>query len=219
MKSSKKTVLIIGLGSFGKFAATKYMELGCEVMVVDINEEDVNSFSPFVTSAQIADATKPEVLRSLGVSEFDICLVAIGDNFQSSLEITSQLKECGAKYVISKSIRSIQEKFLLRNGADEVVYPDKEMAEHLAIRTTADNILDFFNLTDNISIYEIVVPKSWIGKSVIDLDVRKKFNVSIVATKTADRVSIPSAQHIFENEEHILVIGDKADVFKISGTK
>lgn len=219
MKSSKKTVLIIGLGSFGKFAAAKYMELGCEVMVVDINEEDVNSISPFVTSAQIADATKPEVLRSLGVSEFDICLVAIGDNFQSSLEITSQLKECGAKYVISKSIRSIQEKFLLRNGADEVVYPDKEMAEHLAIRTTADNILDFFNLTDNISIYEIVVPKSWIGKSVIDLDVRKKFNVSIVATKTADRVSIPSAQHIFENEEHILVIGDKADVFKISGTK
>ena len=219
MKSSKKTVLIIGLGSFGKFAAAKYMELGCEVMVVDINEEDVNSISPFVTSAQIADATKPEVLRSLGVSEFDICLVAIGDNFQSSLEITSQLKECGAKYVISKSIRSIQEKFLLRNGADEVVYPDKEMAEHLAIRTTADNILDFFNLTDNISIYEIVVPKSWIGKSVIDLDVRKKFNVSIVATKTADRVSIPSAQHVFENEEHILVIGDKADVFKISGTK
>ena len=108
---------------------------------------------------------------------------------------------------------------MLSNGADEVVYPDKEMAEHLAIRTTADNILDFFNLTDNISIYEIVVPKSWIGKSVIDLDVRKKFNVSIVATKTADRVSIPSAQHIFENEEHILVIGDKADVFKISGTK
>ncbi len=219
MKSSKKTVLIIGLGSFGKFAAAKYMELGCEVMVVDTNEEVVNSISPFVTSAQIADATKPEVLQSIGVSEFDICLVAIGDNFQSSLEITSQLKECGARYVISKSIRSIQEKFLLKNGADEVVYPDKEMAEHLAIRTTADNVLNFFNLTDHISIYEIVVPKSWVGKSVIELDVRKRFNVSIVATKTANRVAIPNAQYVFKDEEHILIIGEKEDVFKISGMK
>jgi trk system potassium uptake protein TrkA len=124
MKSSKKSVLIVGLGSFGKFAAMKYMELGCEVMVIDLNEEVVNDIAPLVTSAQIADATKPDVLRAIGVNDFDICLVAIGDNFQSSLEITSQLKECGAKYVISKSIRNIQEKFLLKNGEAKCLYKE-----------------------------------------------------------------------------------------------
>jgi trk system potassium uptake protein TrkA len=219
MKTAKKSVLIVGLGSFGKFAALKYMELGCEVMVVDRSEESVNEMAPFVTSAQIADATKPDVLKAIGVQDFDICLVAIGDNFQSSLEITSQLKECGAKYVISKAIREIQEKFLLRNGADEVVYPDKGMAERLAIRTTASNVLDFFNITESVSIYEIAVPKSWIGKSVVELDVRRRFNISVVATKCEEDVAIPNAQHIFKESESIIVIGDKDDIMKISKTK
>ena len=214
-----KSVLIVGLGSFGKFAAHKYTELGCEVMVVDMCEDLVNEMAPYVTSAQIADCTKPEVLRALGVRDFDICLVAIGDNFQSSLEITSQLKECGAKFVISKAIREIQEKFLLRNGADMVVYPDKGMAERLAIKTTADNVLDFFDLTESISIYEIAVPKSWTGKSIIALDVRRKYNVSIVAFRTGETVSVAKAEHVFESGENIIVIGYKDDITKLTSLK
>lgn len=214
-----KSVLIVGMGSFGKFAAMKYMELGCEVMAVDICEEPVNEIAPYVTSAQIADCTKPEVLKSLGVRDFDICLVAIGDNFQSSLEITSQLKECGAKFVISKAIREIQEKFLLRNGADKVVYPDKSTAERVAIRTNSDNVLDFFDLTDRISVYEVAVPKAWIGKSIIGLDVRRKYKVSIVATKMGETVTIPDAEHVFESGENVILIGYKEDIARITAAK
>ncbi|MBQ8828132.1 MAG: TrkA family potassium uptake protein [Clostridia bacterium] len=214
-----KSVLIIGLGSFGKYAALKYMNLGCEVMVVDSSEELVNEMAPYVTSAQIADCTKPEVLKAIGVKDFDICLVAIGDNFQSSLEITSLLKDFGAPYVISKAIREIQEKFLLRNGADLVVYPDKGMAERLAIRTTASNVLDFFNLTETIAIYEIAAPKSWIGKSIINLDVRKKYNISIVAIKSGSSVFIPEPDHVFESNQDIVVIGYKDDIGRLSSAK
>ena len=214
-----KSVLIVGMGSFGKFTAMKYMELGCEVMAVDISEELINEIAPYVTSAQIADCTKPEVLRSLGVSDFDICLVAIGDNFQASLEITSQLKECGARFVISKAIREIQEKFLLRNGADMVIYPDKSTAERVAIRTNSDNVFDFFDLTDSISVYEVAVPKAWIGKSIIALDVRKKYKVSIVATKKGETVTIPDAEHVFESGENVIIIGYKEDIARITSAR
>ena len=123
-----KSVLLIGLGRFGRRMAKKLRELNHDVLAIDKSEERVNDALDFVTSAQIADATSESFIRSLGVSNFDLCVVAIGDNFQSSLETTALLKECGAHFVVSRASREVHAKFLLRNGADKVVYPEGHTA-------------------------------------------------------------------------------------------
>ena len=162
-----KSVLIVGIGRFGRHLAKKFVELGNEVMIVDNDEEKISELIPIVTTAQIGDCTNEEVLRSLGVRNFDICFVCIGNNFQSSLEVTSLLKELGAKHVISKANREIHAKFLLRNGADEVVYPEKDLAEKTATKYSANNVFDYIELTDEYSIFEIPPMKSWIGKKIV----------------------------------------------------
>ncbi|NLD02465.1 MAG: TrkA family potassium uptake protein, partial [Clostridiales bacterium] len=169
-----KTVLVIGLGLFGKHLAIRMAELGNEVMIVDKEEQRINELLPHVTQAQIGDCMDEKLLRSLGIGNFDICFVCIGDNFQASLEITSLLKEMGAKYVVSKADRTVQEKFLLRNGADEVIHPERDVALRAAQKYSARNVFDFFDLTDNYSIFEIEVPESWAGKSIRQVNVRFK---------------------------------------------
>lgn len=211
-----KSFLVIGIGRFGKYLSRRLIELGNEVMVVDKNEENLRELLPIVTSAQIGDCTKDEVLRSLGIGNYDICFVCVENDFQSSLEITNQLKEIGAKYVISKSGRDIQTKFLLRNGADEVVDPEQNIADKLAVRCSANHVFDYIELTNDISIYEIPLAESWIGKSIKEINFRVKYHVSILATKVGDKISpLPGADHIFKQEEHLLVIGLLSDVKKI----
>ena len=150
-----KSILIIGMGKFGHHLCANLAKLDNEIMVVDEKEEMLEDLLPIVTSAKIGDCTNEDVLRSLGVRNFDICFVCIGTNFQSSLEITSLIKELGAKYVISKANRDIHAKFLLRNGADEVIYPDRDIAEKLAVRVSANHVFDYIELTEEYSIYEI----------------------------------------------------------------
>lgn len=215
-----KSVLVIGLGTFGTFAAKKYATLGNHVMAIDINEEPVNDIAPFVQSAQIADCTKEEFLRSIGVRDFDICLVAIGRNFQASLEITSLLKDLGAEYVISKTTRDIQAKFLLRNGADRVVYPDKDLGEHIAICTSTNVISDFIELSDEVAIYEMQVPEPWVGKTIVQLAIRSKYSVNVLAVKSNGRVSaMPDANYVFQDGENIVVLGSNKDIKKILSSK
>ena len=137
-----KTVLLIGLGRFGRHIAMKLNHLNHQVMAVDSDEERVNAVLPYVTNAQIGDSTSEEFLSSLGIRNFDVCIVAIGDNFQNSLETASLLKELGAAKVIARASTGVQEKFLLRNGADEVVYPEKQLASWTAIRCSSEHILD-----------------------------------------------------------------------------
>ena len=169
--------------------------------------------SSFVTNAKIGDCTNVEVLKSLGVRNFDICFVCIGTNFQSSLEITSLVKELGAKRVISKANRDIHAKFLLRNGADEVIYPDRDLAERLAIKYSANHIFDYIELTEEFSIYEIPPVPSWIGKSLKQIDVRAKFSISVIGIKNGEEVSfLPSPEHEFTKDEHLMIIGRKKDV-------
>ena len=158
-----KSILLIGLGRFGRHIAMKLDELNHQVMAIDRNEERVDAILPYVTNAQIGDATKEGFMESLGVRNFDVCIVAIGDNFQSSLEATSLLSELGAKYVVSRAARDVHAKFLLKNGADEVIYPEKQMAEWAAIRYSADHILDYVELDDEHAIFEISVPENWVG--------------------------------------------------------
>lgn len=204
-----KSILLIGLGRFGKHIATQLNILGHQVMAVDNNEDRVNNILPLVTNAQIGDSTNEEFLKSLGVDNYDTCIVAIGNNFQSSLETTSLLKELGAKYVVSRAERDVQEKFLLRNGADEVVYPEKQVAEWAAIRYTADHILDYIELDDSHAIFEVSVPKNWLGKTIGQLDVRKKYNINIMATKFQGNMnSFVSPDTLLTEEITLLVLGE-----------
>lgn len=210
-----KSVLLIGLGRFGRHIAMKLDELHHQVMAVDKNEKRVAAALPFVTNAQIGDATNEDFLESLGVNNFDVCIVAIGDDFQSSLETTSLLKELGAKTVVSRAARDVHAKFLLRNGADEIVYPEKQLAVWTAIRYTADHILDYIELDDSHAIYEITVPEKWIGRTVLDIDVRRKYGINIMAIKRMGEMILNiTPQTVFTKDDTILVLGHTKDMQK-----
>ena len=209
-----KTILIIGVGQFGSHIAKRMSELRCEVMAVDINEDRINEILPYVTNARIGDSTNEEFLRSLGVDNYDVCIVALGGLFQSSLETTSLLSELGAKRVISRATNDVQMKFLLRNGADEVVYPEKQMAMRIATKYASDSILDFIQLDNNYSIYEMKVPKDWYGKTLSQLDVRKKYRVNILTVKRRREVFIPSFDTVMQTDDIVFVIGEIRDIQK-----
>ena len=210
-----KSILIIGLGRFGRHIAMKLDELHHQVMAVDKEETRVDAVLPFVTNAQIGDATNEDFLSSLGVGNFDVCIVAIGDNFQNSLEVTSLLKELGAKMVVSRAARDVHAKFLLRNGADEIVYPERQLADWAAIRYSADHILDYIELDEEHAIFEISVPEEWIGKTIGQLDIRKKYNINIMALKTNDIMSLEiSSDTLLLKDSTMLVLGETKHIQK-----
>ena len=180
-----KSILIIGLGRFGTHLCQDLAKLDNEIMIVDKDEASLEDLLPLVVSAKIGDCTNEKVLKSLGVGNFDYCFVCIGENFQSSLEITSLLKDLGAKYVVSKANRDIHAKFLLRNGADEVIYPDRDIAEKVAVRFSANQVFDYVELGNNFSIYEIAPLPEWIGHSIRDVNVRVKYNANIIGIKAS----------------------------------
>ena len=204
-----KNILLIGLGRFGKHIAMQLNQMGHEIMAVDIDEERVNKVLPFVTNAQIGDSTDAEFLQSLGIGNFDICFVTIGGSFQNSLETTSLLKELGANLVISRAERDVQEKFLLRNGADRVVYPEKHVAKWASNRYADDHNLDYMEVDASHAIFEVEVPDEWLGRSVGELDIRKKYNINILAVKKEREVSVAiSVDTVLEAGSTLLVLGD-----------
>ena len=204
-----KNILLIGLGRFGKHIAMQLNEMGHEIMAVDINEERVNRILPFVTNAQIGDSTDASFLESLGIGNFDICFVTIGGSFQNSLETTSLLKELGANLVISRAERDVQEKFLLRNGADRVIYPEKQVAKWASIRYADDHILDYMEVDASHAIFEVAIPDEWIGRSVGELDIRRRYNINILAVKKEREVSVTiSVDTVLEADSTLLVLGD-----------
>ena len=203
-----KSVLLIGLGRFGRHMAQKLQELHHEVLAVDKEEQRVNDALPYVTNAQIGDATNEAFIASLGVRNFDLCVVAIGDNFQSALETTVLLKDYGATFILARASRDVHRKLLMRNGADQVVYAEKEMAERLAVKYGAKNIFDYVELTDEVSIYEIAVPAQWCGKSILENAIRTKYQLSILATKKNGKINpLPEPKHILTSEETLMVMG------------
>lgn len=211
-----KSILIIGMGHFGSHLCMNLSKLGNEIMIVDKCEEQLEDLLPYVTSAKIGDCANLKVLESLGVSNFDICIVCIGNNFQDSLEITSQLKDLGAKRVISKANREIHAKFLLRNGADEIVFPDRDIAQNISVRLSSDNLFDYFYLTDGYAVCEISLLPEWIGKSALDLNFRTKYHASIIGVKLGENTQIlPDARYAFQKGEHLIVIGHQDDIDKM----
>lgn len=210
-----KSVLLIGLGRFGRHVALKLEELNHQVMAIDKCEERVDAVLPYVTNAQIGDSANEEFLKTLGVRNYDVCIVAIGGDFQSSLETTSLLKELGAKLVISRAERDVQAKFLRRNGADEVVYPEKQVASWTAIRYTSDHILDYIEIDNDYAIYEITVPENWIGKTIGQIDIRKKYKINIMALKKDDKMNLNiHPDTVLEKSETMFVLGDHKDIQK-----
>ena len=210
-----KSILLIGLGRFGRHIAMKLNELNHQVMAVDHNEERVNAVLPFVTNAQIGDSTNEEFLSSLGIRNYDACIVAIGDNFQNSLETASLLKELGAKKVIARASRGVQEKFLLRNGADEVVFPEKQLASWTAIRCTSEHILEYIELDKDYSIFELEIPGDWHGKTILQINIRKKYGINILGIRENGRLNMNiTPDTVLDKEKSILVLGNQKEIQK-----
>ena len=210
-----KSILLFGLGRFGRHVAIKLNELNHQVMAIDQDEERVEAVLPYVTSAQIGDSKKQAFMESLGVSNFDVCIVAIGDDFQSSLETTSLLKELGAKLVVARAARDTHAKFLLRNGADEVVYPEKQMANWTAIRFSSDHILDYVELSKENAIVEVSVPYDWVGQSVGELEVRRRYNINLLAVRMDGHLNINiTTDTRFTGRETVLVLGSNRAIQK-----
>ena len=204
-----KSILLVGVGNFGKHIARKFNELGHDVMAIDQDEERINDVMPLVTSAQIGDSTNEDFLRTLGVDNYDVCIVTIGGDFQSSLETTSLLKELGAKKVVSRAERDGQAKFLLRNSADEIVYPEKQLASWMGIRYSADHILDYIELDGEHAIFEVTVPKEWIGMTVGQLDIRRKYKINIMGIKKNGKFSVSiTPDTVLTEDKTLMVVGE-----------
>lgn len=204
-----KSILLIGMGKFGRTLGEKLLAMGDEVMIVDKNEDVINSLSGKYADSLIANCMIEENLASMDVPSFNACVVAIGDDFQSSLEVTSLLKDLGAKRVISRATTDIQRKLLLRMGADEVIYPDMDIAEKLAVRLNSDKVINYIDIDNDYSIFEIAIPEKWIGRKLIDINPRAKFGMNILTVKRGRQViSSLDGNFVFESGDQIVVFGD-----------
>lgn len=204
-----KNILLVGVGRFGRHIAIQLAQLGHQVMAVDTSEDRINDVLPFVTNAQIGDSTNADFLRTLGIGNYDVCIVTISGNFQNSLETTSLLKELGAKCVVSRAERDVQAKFLLRNGADHVVYPEKQVAKWVAIRYSSNHIFDYIEIDDQHAIFEVEIPEGWIGKSVGELDIRRKYGINILGIKRAGKTEVSiTPDTVLSGETTILALGE-----------
>lgn len=210
-----KSILLIGLGRFGRHIAEQLNSLGHEVMAIDHNEERVNKALPYVTNAQIGDSRNEDFLKTLGIPNYDVCIITIASDFQSSLETTSLVKELGGKLVVARAERDVQQKFLLRNGADEVVYPENQIARWLAIRYTSDHVLDYIEIDGDHAIFEITVPKEWLGKTVGQVDIRRRYNVNIMGVKQNGKISVTvTPETMLTEDKSLLVVGDYKTLHK-----
>lgn len=213
-------MLVIGAGRFGKDLAIKLTELHNEVMLVDVDEDAVQKLEPFVTRVQIGDCMDRDVLVELGVRNFDVCFVCISDNFQSSMEITSLLKELGATYVVAKSDREIHADLLKKIGADEVIFPERDMARRIAVRYSAKGAFDYIELSPEYAIMEIEVPNDWSGQSVRDLNIRTKHRVNVIGIRDEKHIlPLINADRVFKARERVIVAGEQKDILKMMGKK
>ena len=222
-KKAMKNILIIGLGRFGRHCARKLNEMGHQVMAVDVREDRVDAVLPYVTDGLIGNSTRMDFMKTIAVRSYDVCIVAIGDDFQSSLETTALLKDLGAQYVVARAARDVHARFLARNGADEVIYPERheviyperQLAEWTAIRYSSNHILDYTPLSNEYAVYEVQIPSNWTGKSLAALDLRRRHQINVFAIKQGDLLITeidPDAP--LRKNQTLLVIGKNKEVDK-----
>ena len=205
-----KSILLIGTNRLDSLLSREFHKLGHQVMAVDKDEDRINGVLPFVTDAQIGDSTNAAFLRSLGVGSFDACIVTIGGDFQSSLETTSLLKELGGRMVVARADREVQAKFLLRNGADEVISPEQQVAEWAAIRYASDHVLDYVKLDEDHAIFEVAVPKEWDKNSIEQINIRKQYGINILGVREEGRMNLSvTPETVLSNNMTMLVLGEK----------
>lgn len=206
-----RSYIVIGLGRFGTEAAKRLCELGCEVLAIDNNHELVQQISNDVTQAVVGDARDKEVLKALGVTDFDCGIVAIGNSLGDSVLATMNLKELGVPYVVSKAYDETHRQVLLKLGADKVVIPEQEQANRLARNLSSPNVLDYIELSDDFGIIEVPAPAGWISKSLKDLNVRAKLGVNIIAVKHGNAINVsPGADYEILAGDVMVVLGDSA---------
>lgn len=211
-----KSVLVVGAGKFGSLIAKRMSDLGSEVMVVDKDENNIDALLPYVSNATIGDCANIDFINNLGVQNYDVCFVSIGNDFETSLVVSAMLKDAGAKHLISRASSDIQTALLQRIGCDEVIYPEKMMAERIATRYASEKIIDYIQLDNSkYSIYELRVPKEWKGMSLRQLDIRNKHNVNIVALKKANDVVSPNGDTIIDEDDVAFVIGETKSLQKL----
>lgn len=210
-----KSILLIGLGRFGQHLAHNFLKLHHEVLAVDRDESRVTDVMQRIPNVQIGDSTNEQFLASLGVRNFDLCVVAIGDDFQNSLETTALLKDHGASFVLARATGDVHAKFLLNNGADEIVYPEKQIASWAAVRYSFDHIYDYIELEQGYAVYEVAVPASWVGKTLSQLAIRQKYRFNILAIKNGQKMHpLPDPSHRFQEKESLLILGENKDMMK-----
>lgn len=203
------SVLLIGMGKFGRTLGDQLLEMGDEVMIVDKNEDIINKLAPRYTNALIADCMSLDNLETMDIPSFDACVVAIGEDFQASLEITSNLKDCGARRIVSRATTAIQRKFLMRVGADEVIYPDMDIAEKLAVRLNSDNVINFVDLDAEYAIFEIGLPQKWLKKSLIEVNPRVNYGMNILTIKNNGEILYSiNGDYVFREGDQLLVFGN-----------
>lgn len=208
-----KQFLILGAGKFGSSVATKLYELGQEVLIIDKDIEIVQKLTNDVTHAVQGDVTNESTLRELGAQNFDVVVVSIGTDIQSSIMVTLLLKEMGVKNIISKAVNNLHAKVLYRIGANRVVFPEQEMAIRIAQNLVTNNIFDFINLSSEHSIAEVKVKEEWIGKSILEVDFRKNYNITIIAIKNGIETKISiTPSTIFIEGDILLVLGTNEDI-------
>ena len=204
-----KSYIVIGLGKFGSKAAKRLYELGCEVLAIDRNGDLVQPLSSQVTQAVVADARDKDVLRALGVKDFECAIVAIGDNLADSVLATMNLKELGVPHIVCKAHDETHRQVLIKLGADQVVIPEHEQADRLAKNLSSPNVLDYIELSDEYGIIEVPVPKRWIDKTLIELNVRAKLGVNIIAIKRDSKINVsPGADYRLLEGDILVVLGD-----------
>jgi trk system potassium uptake protein TrkA len=214
-----KQFVIIGCGRFGTSVAKKLNELGCEVMAVDSSEETVQSLADHVTHAVQADATDENALKAMGIRNFDVAVITIGANIQASIMVTLMVKELGVKHIVAKAQNEMHAKVLYKIGADRVVFPEREMGVRVAKNLVSNKILDYIELSQDYTIVEVTPLKAWIGKSLIEINIRAHFGINVIAIKNNDGININVGPEERIGEHDILVvIGHNDDIRKVENS-
>ncbi|WP_311491903.1 TrkA family potassium uptake protein [uncultured Anaerococcus sp.] len=212
-----KNVLVLGLGRFGSALARKLFEKGVEVMAVDRDYTKVQRMADQVTYAAQADMTDEEAMKDLGIKNFDIAVIATGSNIEASIEATLLCKDAGITTVVAKATTATHERILEKIGADKIIFPELDSGERLARVIAGSNLLEFIEFSKEFSLAEVRVHKAWIGKNLMDLDFRNKYNLNVVAFERSGQTIINPGPHTeIEKNDLIVIIGKKDDVEKVS---
>lgn len=210
-----KNILLIGLGRFGIHMAKKLHDLHHQVLAIDMDERKIQEALPFITNGEIGDASDPYLIQALGVKDFDLCVITLGHNLQAALEITALLKQNGARFVLARVSQDSHAQFLLSCGADEVIYPEKQLADWAAVRYSADHLFDYVSLSPDYAIYETEIPTSWVGHTMVDLSLRQKYHLNILAIKEKGQVvPLPGPTHEFGQDERVILLANEKDANK-----